>query len=65
MDLRRESHGSIVLLRPRTSAGRAFVREVLAENPEAQAFGGALAVEPRYVANLIEIARIEHGLEVA
>lgn len=42
-----EDHGSVVLVRPHTTD----VRDWLVENisDEAQWFGGALVVEPRYV----------------
>jgi hypothetical protein len=44
-----ENHGSIVLIRPYTDD----VREWLVENTDGTWFGGALAVEPRYVEALV------------
>ena len=51
-DIRVERHGSVALVRPQTAAAR----EWLAEHVEAGAqwFGGALAVEPRYLDALVE-----------
>lgn len=50
-----ENHGSIVLLRPLTSAGRRWLEENTSE--EAQWWGGALVVEPRYVEPLVTAFR--------
>ena len=47
-----ENHGSIVLIRPLTSDVDAWLRA--STDAEAQWFGGALVVEPRYVEDLIE-----------
>ena len=46
-----EDHGTVVLVRPLTDD----VRDWLGDNvdPEAQWFGRALAVEPRYVEDLV------------
>ena len=45
-----ENHGSICLVRPATDAAR----EWLAEHTDGQWFGDALAVEPRYVVDLLD-----------
>lgn len=44
-----EDHGTIVLVRPQTED----VRRWLVENTDGTWFGGALAVEPRYVEALV------------
>ena len=44
-------HGSIVLLEPRTDAAREWVEENLPE--EAQTFGHAIVIEPRYVESIV------------
>ena len=53
-----ENHGSIVLVRPLTADVRAWLVEHTDE--EAQWFGNALVVEPRYVEPLVA-ALIEEG----
>ena len=45
-------HGSIVLITPTTDECRIFLEDHVDE--EAQWFGHALVVEPRYVGSLIE-----------
>lgn len=50
--------GSVVLVRPLNEA----TEEFLAETTDGQWFGGALAVEPRYVEGLVE-GLVEHGFE--
>jgi hypothetical protein len=47
-----ENHGSIWLCRPSTADARQHLQAHT--DTEAQWFGGALVVEPRYVANLAE-----------
>lgn len=47
-----ENHGSLFLVRPGTADVAAWLREHTDE--EAQWFGGALVVEPRYVGDLVE-----------
>jgi hypothetical protein len=47
-----ENHGSIVLVRPHTRAARDWIRDNVEDT--AQYFGQALAIEPRYVAGLVE-----------
>lgn len=47
-----EPHGSIVLLRPLDSTAREWLEQHT--NEEAQWFGGALVVEPRYVEDIID-----------
>lgn len=47
-----EDHGSIVLLRPLTKRTREWLEENT--DPDAQWWGGALVVEPRYVEPILE-----------
>jgi len=61
-DILVENHGSIFLLRPITSVGQDWLKEnVIGE--ETQAFGNAVACEPRFVTNIVIGARGE-GLVV-
>ena len=60
-DIRVENHGSLFLLRPRTKRAACWLDEVIAE--DAQYWGDAVVVEPRYVAEIVNGAR-EDGLEV-
>lgn len=60
VDLLVENHGSIFLLRAETPAGGDFLLEA---DSEAQYFGGALAVEHRYIRDVVDLAR-EKGLVV-
>lgn len=53
-----EDHGSIVLVQPLTADIREWLQEHTDE--EAQWFGGALVVEPRYVSSLVS-ALINEG----
>jgi hypothetical protein len=53
-----ENHGSIVLVRPLTEDVTAWLNENV--DDEAQWFGDALVVEPRYVGPLVE-GLIEQG----
>jgi hypothetical protein len=62
-DILVENHGSIVLLRPATAAGRAWL-EANCDRSGYQPFtGGTLLCEPRYVADIVAGAR-DAGLEV-
>jgi hypothetical protein len=61
VDIRVENHGSIVLLRVESQRADRWLDENL--DPEAQTFGRAYVVEPRYVADIVQGAR-EAGLEV-
>lgn len=56
-----ENHGSLFLLRPTHGAARENLEEHTGD--EAQWFGGALAVEHRYIGPLVNQLR-EHGWEV-
>jgi len=47
-----ENHGSIALVRPHSRAARDWIRDNVEDT--AHYFGAALAVEPRYVAGLVE-----------
>jgi hypothetical protein len=58
-DARVEGHGSVVLVRPLTDDACAW----LTEHTDGTWFGNALAVEPRYVCNLVAGMR-EHGFVV-
>lgn len=46
-----ENHGSIVLLRPNTEAAREWLDEHISD--DAQTFGNAIAIEPRYVGDIL------------
>ena len=56
-----EDHGSLILLRPLNDGADKWLREHTAE--DAQWFGGALVVEPRYVSDIVNGA-INDGLVV-
>ena len=57
-DISVENHGSIVLLRPTSSIGQAWLQEnVIGE--ETQIFGNAVVCEPRYVMDIVLGARAE------
>ena len=47
-----ENHGSLVLLRPSTQVMERWLRANVQD--DAQWFGSALVVEPRYVAELLQ-----------
>lgn len=51
LDIRGENYGSIVLLRPLTETGREWLAANIAE--DAQTLGEAIAVEPRYVGDIL------------
>lgn len=53
-----EDHGSIVLVHPHTNDVRDWLRDNV--DPEAQWFGRALVVEPRYVEQLVT-ALVDEG----
>lgn len=54
-----ENHGSLCLVRPQT----AFAHDWLKMNTDGQWWGGGLAVEPRYVTDLVSGMR-EEGMTV-
>jgi hypothetical protein len=56
-----ENHGSIVLVRPLSRDGAQWLQDTAPE--DAQFFGDALCVEPRYIVGVCE-AIIEVGGEV-
>lgn len=60
-DISVENHGTIALLRPQTPRAAVWLSDHT--DGEAQWFGDALAVEPRYVRDIVEGA-VEFGLEV-
>lgn len=63
LDICVEDYGSVVLLRPATATGRAWL-EANCNRSGYQPFGGGtLLCEPRYVADIVAGAR-EAGLEV-
>jgi hypothetical protein len=63
-DILVENHGSIVLLRPATNAGREWL-EANCDRSGYQPFtGGTLLCEPRYLEAIVAGAR-EAGLEMA
>lgn len=62
LDVEVENHGSIVLVRPVTADASAWIDENVSD--EAQWFAGALVVEPRYVAHLLD-GMAAAGLTVA
>lgn len=47
-----ENHGSIILLRPVSSAAKEWIDEHIPE--DAQYFGNAVVVEPRYIADIVQ-----------
>jgi len=61
-DISLENHGSIILLRPITSAGQSWL-QVNVIGDETQIFGNAVVCEPRFVADIVFGARGE-GLVV-
>lgn len=61
-DIRIEDHGSIMMVRPISEAGEAWVNENLT-NPETQFWGGAAACERRYVEDIVYGVQCD-GLEV-
>jgi len=61
VDIQIENHGSIVMLHMLTTTAKEWVKEHTGE--EAQFFGNALVVEPRYVRDIIQGA-INDGLIV-
>lgn len=65
-DVRVEKHGSVVLVRPLTKAAREWITYNVSDEPGdgAQWFAGSLAVEPRYVENLVA-GMMGDGLVVA
>lgn len=60
VDLTVQNHGSVYLVRGLTQAGGEFLLDA---DGEAQYWGGALAVEPGYIASVVELAR-RRGLRV-
>ncbi len=60
-DVKIENHGSLVLIRPLTEAASDWLDENISE--DAQHFGGAVVVEPRYVEAIVEGMQND-GLEV-
>jgi hypothetical protein len=63
-DIRVENHGSVVLLRPATAAGRAWLKANCDSTGYQPFTGGTVVCEPRFAADIIVGAR-EAGLRVA
>jgi hypothetical protein len=63
-DIRVENYGSVVLLRPATAAGRAWLEANCDQGGYQPFSGGTLLCEPRYVGDIVAGAR-EAGLAVA
>ncbi len=61
IDLAIENHGSIYLVRPMSKAGREWIKSTSPD--DAQFMGDAMAVEPRYVAGVVQAAS-DAGLNV-
>lgn len=55
--MRVENYGSICLVRPETEAEEKWLEDTAPE--DAQWLGNALAVEPRYVAGVLEAAEAD------
>jgi hypothetical protein len=55
MDILVENHGSIVLLRPVSDAGREWLDDNISS--DAQRLGDAVACEPRYVRDIADGAQ--------
>ncbi len=62
IDLLIEYHGPLCLLRPKTAAGSDWLNATAPE--DAQFLGNAMAVEPRYLDNVVQAA-IDDGMEVS
>jgi hypothetical protein len=62
-DIEIENHGSIMLLRPVSDSGRAWVEENVYQDDETQYWGNALVVEPRYISDIF-FGAMEDGLSV-
>lgn len=60
-DVTIENHGSIMLFRLNTDAAEEWVDTYVSD--DAQLWGGALVVEPRYAGNLAA-GMVDDGLEV-
>jgi hypothetical protein len=55
LDFQLENHGSLFLLRPLNSTARDWMGDHLPmDNPEAQFWGDAIVIEPRYVAPIVD-----------
>jgi hypothetical protein len=63
-DILVENHGSVVLLRPATPTGRAWLEANCDRSGYQPFLGGTLLCEPRYVRDIVEGA-IAAGLAVA
>ena len=63
IDLQFTNHGSIITCEPVSEAGQAWLADHV-DLEEAQFFGNAVAMEPRYAWDICEGARLD-GLSVA
>lgn len=61
-DLAIHSEGSVILIDPRTSAGRDWLNEHI-DMEEAQVWSGSVVAEPRYVESIVQGA-VNDGLTV-
>jgi hypothetical protein len=52
VDFTVENHGTIFLLRPNTAAARQWIEDHIPD--DAQKFGGAVVVEHRYIADIVQ-----------
>jgi len=62
IDIRIENHGSIVLLRPVSTAAAEWLEAVTGD--DAQTWCGATAVEPRYLSDILDGA-LDEGFVLA
>lgn len=61
-DFQVANHGTVALLRPVSEAGKTWAEENITTEPW-QHFGGAIAVEPRYLDAIVQGIEAD-GLEV-
>jgi hypothetical protein len=53
-DFHVENHGSIFLLRPLTDSAKSWVEEHIGEDNGFQPYWPTVAIEPRYVENIVD-----------
>ena len=49
-----QDHGSIVLLKPLSEAGKIWIDEHIGQGDEVQYWGDSVVVEPRYIRDIID-----------
>lgn len=64
-DIQFENHGSLFLARPLTNTGVQALDSIASQADEAQFFGNALVIEPRYVCGIIDALRQDFGLKIS